>query len=134
MTEKKIISNKKKKKKKKKNRKFNYKRQQDQATLMECDQMWIILQYNLPCSPHTSSISIAVLGSHWSKNSSRANITSSYKLFSPLSYFMFDLNSEKKTVEFPHALLKKINLKEQVLGFVLQVSRYPLPQAWSSHS
>ena len=39
----------------------------DQDTLMECDQMKFIFQNHSPCGPHTSSTSVVVLGSHWSK-------------------------------------------------------------------
>ena len=51
-------------------------------TLMECDQMRFIFQHISSCCVHTSSIISAVLGSHWSKKSSTAYMTSLYKLFS----------------------------------------------------
>ena len=40
----------------------------DQDTLKKCGQMRFIFQNSLPWSPHTSSIGVAVLGSHWSKS------------------------------------------------------------------
>ena len=43
--------------------------------------------YSSTCSPHTSSISVAVFGFYWSKKSSVADMTSSsYELFSLPSY------------------------------------------------
>ena len=47
--------------------------QAHQDILMECDQIRFIFQYSPPCSPLTSSISVVVLGSHWSKMSSTAD-------------------------------------------------------------
>ena len=44
----------------------------DQYTHMKFDQMKFIFWHSHPCSPHTTSIGVAVLGSHWSKNSSTA--------------------------------------------------------------
>ena len=60
--------------------------QADQITHMECDQMRFVFQYNPPCGPHTFSIGIADLGSHWSLKSSKADMTSSYELFNPSLY------------------------------------------------
>ena len=37
--------------------------------VVEFDQMWFIFQYSLPCGPHTSSISVAVLGFPWYRSS-----------------------------------------------------------------
>ena len=37
----------------------------NQDNLMECGQMRFIFQRGSPCSPHTSSIGVAVFGSHW---------------------------------------------------------------------
>ena len=49
---------------------------------MECDQMSFIFQHSLPSSPHTSSITVTVLGFHWSKKWSTADMMSSNELFS----------------------------------------------------
>ena len=43
--------------------------------------IWFIFHYSFPCNPYTSSISMAVFGSHWSKLSSTA-----YELLSPPSW------------------------------------------------
>ena len=43
---------------------------------MESDQMRFIFQHSPPCSPHTS-ISVEVLGSHWSKVNNRYDMNSS---------------------------------------------------------
>ena len=37
----------------------------DQDTFIECNQMRVIFQYSSPHGIHMSSITIAVLGSHW---------------------------------------------------------------------
>ena len=47
---------------------------------MECDKMRFIFLHILQCSPHTSYIGVAVLGSDWSKKLSTADKTS-YELF-----------------------------------------------------
>ena len=46
------------------------------------------LSFNMspPCSSHTYSTSVAVVGSHLSKKASTADMTSPYVLFSPPSY------------------------------------------------
>ena len=36
--------------------------------LFSCDQMNFLFQYSPPCDLYTSSISVAVLGSHWTKS------------------------------------------------------------------
>ena len=46
----------------------------DQDTIMERNQMSFIFLYNPPSSTHTSSMSVAVLGFHWSKKSSIEDI------------------------------------------------------------
>ena len=58
----------------------------DQDTLIECDQIRFIFQHCSLCDSHISSIGVAVLGSHWSKKLSTADITSSNEFFSPPSY------------------------------------------------
>ena len=47
-----------------------------------CDSMRFIFQHSPLCSLHTCSIVVAVLGFHWSKKPSIADIISSYELFS----------------------------------------------------
>ena len=48
--------------------------QVNQDTLREYDQIRLIFQHTSPGGPHTSSISVAVLGSHWSKKLSIADM------------------------------------------------------------
>ena len=63
--------------------------QANQDTLMECDKMRFILQHRPPCGcPHTS-VGVVMLGSHWSKKSSTADMTSSYEIFNSPSYSAF---------------------------------------------
>ena len=60
----------------------------DQDTLMECDQMRFIFQHSSPFSPHTFSIDVAMLESHWlkKKKASKIDMASSYELFSSSLY------------------------------------------------
>ena len=53
---------------------------------MERDQMRFIFHHHPPCSTHTSSIDNAVLGPHWLKKSSTADMMRVYELLSPTLY------------------------------------------------
>ena len=57
---------------------------------MECDQMRFSFQQSASCGLHTSSTSVGLLGSHWLKKSSTADMTSSYKFFSQHSYVLIE--------------------------------------------
>ena len=47
---------------------------------MKCDQMKFIFQHSPFCSSQTSSIGVAMLRSHWSNDSSTADMISPYEL------------------------------------------------------
>ena len=51
---------------------------------------WGLFFDSSPCSPHTFSVSIVVLGFCWSKKSLKVDITSSYELFSS-SLYIFNI-------------------------------------------
>ena len=50
----------------------------DQDTLTECEQMSFIIQHSPSSGLLTSSISVAILGSYWSKKSSTVDMVSAH--------------------------------------------------------
>ena len=79
-------------------------------SIMEYEQMKFAFQHYSLCSLHTSSIDVAVLGSHWLKKSS---ITDTLLLYDLFSHWIFQLPTYQQKVRVKYLRGKKLFLMSQ---------------------